>query len=50
MTTTEISKLHTIVAKIENLQNATSDAIARERLQVAKSELLRLLTEIDTRG
>lgn len=42
MTQAETAKLETILAKIEMLQNATKDRDAQERLQTAKSELLRI--------
>ena len=47
MTMKEIKKLETILAKIETLQNQISDQNAKERLEGAKSELLRLHREID---
>lgn len=41
MTLAETNKLHTILAKVETLQNQTADRAAAERLQSAKSELMR---------
>lgn len=42
MTAKEVRKLETILGKVEALQNETADLNARERLQEAKSALLRL--------
>ena len=47
MTQSEIKKLHTILAKIENLQLHCRDEEAKERMQSAKGELLRLLSRVD---
>jgi hypothetical protein len=41
----EVRKLETILAKIETLQNQTSDRGAKDRLGFAKDELLRLFKE-----
>ena len=43
MTKSEIRKLETILAKVETLQIETTDAVAREGLGSAKSELLCVL-------
>lgn len=45
MTGAEEKKLETILAKVETLQNQTKDRALRERLGVAKDELLRALRE-----
>ena len=45
MTRQETQKLHTILAKVESLENQTDDRAARGRLNAAKSELLRCLSE-----
>ena len=45
MTSREVRKLETILARIETLQAMTRDAGARDRLDTAKTELLRLLRE-----
>jgi hypothetical protein len=50
MTRAENKKLGTILAKVEALQNATSDEAAKERLGAAKSQLLRLLNEEENKG
>lgn len=42
MTQRDWKKLNTILAKLETLQNETLDKDARERMQTAKSELLRI--------
>jgi hypothetical protein len=42
MTKRERQRLDIILGKIEALQNATRDAKAAERLNAAKSELLRI--------
>jgi hypothetical protein len=47
MTIAESKKLHTILAKVETLQNQVSDFYAKERLGAAKAELLRLLSKIE---
>jgi hypothetical protein len=41
MTKSEFKKLETILAKVENLQGRTTDAQLKERLNAAKTELLR---------
>jgi hypothetical protein len=43
MNASETKKLETIIGKIEQLQNRTKDVRAKDRLQTAKDELLRLL-------
>ena len=43
MTATEIKKLEAIIGKIETLQNSTKNRTAKDRLGVAKTELLRIL-------
>lgn len=43
MTPAQIRKLHTILVKLENLENEVSDPPARGRLHEAKNELLRAL-------
>lgn len=45
MTAKDMKKLDAIVGKIENLQNSTDDTILKDRLQVAKSELLRAMRD-----
>ena len=45
MTQAETKKLETILGKIEALQAQTSSAVLRDRLQSAKSELLRAYSE-----
>ena len=47
MTQIEIKKLHTIIGKIESLQILTKNEDAKERLQSAKNELIRLLQRVD---
>lgn len=42
MTRIDQAKLDHILARIENLQHTTKDLEAKDRLQVAKSELLRI--------
>lgn len=42
MTKSEWGKLHTIIAKLEILQNETRDKQAAERMLAAKNELLRI--------
>ena len=42
----EIRQLQALVLKLENLQNRTTDKNAKERIGLAKSELIRLLNEI----
>lgn len=48
MTKTEEKKLETILAKTETLQNQTKDRALRERLGVAKGEMLRAIRECGT--
>jgi hypothetical protein len=43
VTRSEVKKLETILYKIETLQNQTRDFVAKDRLGMAKSELLWLL-------
>ncbi len=42
-TQADLKRIDSILAKIETLQNATSDRELQDRLQSAKSELLRYL-------
>ena len=50
MTKTQIKKLHTILAKLEALQNETADPYVAARLGYGKSELLKALSMVDDRG
>lgn len=50
MTPAENKKLDTIIAKLERLQNTTSDEVAKSRLLFAKDELLRLWNEESRRS
>lgn len=45
MTQAQLQKLHTILGKLESLQNEVRDPRAKERLGDGKKELLRALNE-----
>ena len=47
MTKAQIKKLHTVLAKLETLENQVADRGIRERINSGKRELLRALSDAE---